>query len=77
MTKVLNKYKVLLDSGKWNAVYPEQKQIVVLTTVMEKLKYDKLNKSKSIKTAPKNKKGKVNNSQSVFFNVKLNTKVKK
>ena len=57
MTPALNKYEVLFTSGNWNTVPTEQEQILVLVTVMEKLKYDNLKLFKSVEKSPKRKKG--------------------
>ena len=46
MKAVLKKYEVILSSVNWNDMYPEQDQIVSLTIVVEKLKYNNLNISK-------------------------------
>ena len=50
MKSALNKYEFLLTSGKWNVIYPEQVQIVALTTVEGKIKDNKIKLSKSVTT---------------------------
>ena len=69
MDKVRNKYEVILTSVNWNAISPEQEQIEALNTVLEKLKDDNLNLSKSVKTVPKKHKAKLYQSRSVNINV--------
>ena len=49
MTAVLNKYQVSITSVKWDAICPEQEQILALTTVVEKIKGCNLKLSKSVK----------------------------
>ena len=50
MTAVFNKYEVLITSKKCNYMYPEQEQIMALTTVVEQIKGDNIKLSKSAKT---------------------------
>ena len=57
MTADLNKYEVLLTSGNCNTIFPEQYQIVYLTTVVEKLKDNNIKISKLVKTSPGKTKG--------------------
>ena len=38
MTVALKNYEALLNSGKWNTMYPEKEKIVALTTVAKKVK---------------------------------------
>ena len=55
MTLVLNKSEILRKDNKWNSMSPEQEQIIALAFVVEKLKYDNLNLSKSFNTSPPGK----------------------
>ena len=57
MTAAINKYDILLTSGKRNTIYLEQNHIVTLTAVVEKLKDNNLNIFKYIKQPIRRKKG--------------------
>eukprot|EP00957_Ditylum_brightwellii_P105172 8017080-Ditylum_brightwellii.AAC.2 len=50
MTSANTKYKILKQQGTWNAMLPEQEQIVALTSTVEKLKDDNLKLSQKVKT---------------------------
>ena len=73
MTEALNVYDVLITSGKYNGMYPEQEQIVSLTTVVNRLKDDNRKLSKYGKTASRNQKLKSNQSQTGSGNGKGNS----
>ena len=61
MTSALNKLEILRTDNKWNSISPEQEQIIALASVVDKLRDDKLNLSKSFKISPPGKgKGKGN-----------------
>ena len=52
MTSDLNKFDILRKNKKWNSIPPEQEQIIALVSVVEKLKDDNLNLSKSFNSSP-------------------------
>ena len=52
MTFDLNKFEILRKNKKWNSIPPEQEQIIALVSVVEKLKDDNLNLSKSFNSSP-------------------------
>ena len=52
MTSTLNKFEILRKVKRWNSMYPEQEQIIVLDSAVEKLKDDNLKLSKNSNTLP-------------------------
>eukprot|EP00957_Ditylum_brightwellii_P057887 4388907-Ditylum_brightwellii.AAC.1 len=57
MQKASIKYKVLKQQGTWNALSPEQEQLVALNSNIEKLKDDNLKLKRNFKKKdPKSKK---------------------
>ena len=59
----LKKCEVIISWGKKNMIYPEEEQIVALTTVVEKTKDDNNKISISANKAPKKQRVNINNSQ--------------
>ena len=55
MTSALNKFKILEKDNKWDSMSPEQKQIVALAYIVEKLKENNIKLSKIFKTLPPGK----------------------
>ena len=55
ITSALNKFEILRKYNKWNTMSPDQEQIVALASVVEKLKENNINLSKSFKTLPPGK----------------------
>ena len=58
MVAALKKYKVLLNSGKWNARPPEQEKMFTMTTVVENLEYYYLKLAKDSRKTTRKGKGK-------------------
>eukprot|EP00957_Ditylum_brightwellii_P030059 2275496-Ditylum_brightwellii.AAC.1 len=57
ITHAKNKCKILPQQGTWNAMPPEQEQIVALASTIEKLKGNNLKLLQRIKGGGTNKKG--------------------